>query len=172
MASGKFSLTDFRDQMKTIRKMGPMKEMMKMIPGMGAMMDSNPDIDAEDDMTRIEAIINSMTPNERENPDQVDHGRRNRIAQGSGTNPSDINKLIKEFKQMSGMMKEMANMGMRDKMKAMKEMTSSAAMNPNANMKREKQRSKRGPQDKSTLSAKKKQERQAKKKQRKNKRKR
>lgn len=134
MAAGKFSLEDFRNQMKMIRRMGPLRDLMKMIPGMGGLLDSNPDIDAESDMNRIDAIISSMTPYERNNPDRIDRSRRHRIARGSGTEPSDINRLIKDFQNMSGMMKEMAGMGMLDKMKAMKDIAGMGLMNPGAGL--------------------------------------
>ena len=149
MREGKFTLTDFQKAMRQMKKLGPMKEIMKMIPGMGGLMDSNPDMDdPESDLQRIDGIINSMTPHERENPDRIDRGRRNRIATGSGNEPSEVNNLLKQFQQMSGMMKDMAGMGIRDRMKAVKQLGESGALNPGGQVQREKQRSKRGPLDK------------------------
>jgi signal recognition particle subunit SRP54 len=134
MAAGKFSLEDFRNQMKMIRRMGSLKDLMKMIPGLGGFIDSNPEIDADSDMNRIDAIIGSMTPYERNNPDRIDRSRRHRIARGSGTEPADISRLIKDFQSMSGMMQKMSGMGTMDKMKAVKELTSSGLLNPGASL--------------------------------------
>ena len=149
MREGKFTLTDFQKAMRQMKKLGPMKEIMKMIPGMGGMLDSNPDMgDPETDLRRIDGIINSMTPDERESPDRIDRGRRNRIAAGSGNEPSEVNNLLKQFSQMSGLMKDMAGMGIRDRMRAVKQLGESGALNPGGQVQREKQRSKRGPLDK------------------------
>jgi len=166
MAQGKFDLNDFQKQMATIKKMGPLKEIMKMIPGMGGMLDTNPDVDPGSEMKRIDAIIGSMTPAERQTPDMIDHGRRRRIAIGSGTDPSEISRLVKDFNNMAGVMQKMAGMGTRDKMKAMKELSSGGMMDPSGGMARQKERSKRGG-DPEKLREKKKKERKAKKKQRK-----
>ena len=134
MAAGKFTLDDFRSQMKMIRRMGSLKDLMKMIPGLGGLMDSNPDIDAEADMNRIDAIISSMTLFERNNPDRIDRSRRHRIARGSGTEPADINRLIKDFQSMSAMMQKMSGLGMMDRMRAVKDLAGSGLMNPGASL--------------------------------------
>jgi len=137
MLRGKFTLEDFRKQMQQVKRLGSMGDILKMIPGMGGiadMMAGNPDMDAEGDMNRIEAMISSMTPDERTNPKLIDRSRRNRIARGSGTEPADINRLIKDFDSMSGMMQKMAGMGPMDKMKAMQQMGSSGMFDPGANM--------------------------------------
>ena len=150
MEEGKFTLTDFQKQMRQIKRLGPMREVMKMIPGVGNMLDdTDPEMgDPEDELRRIDGIINSMTHNERENPDRIDRSRRNRIAKGSGNEPSEVNQLLKQFDAMSGMMKEMAGMGMGDRVKAVKQLADSGAMNPGAKFQKEKQRSKRGTIDK------------------------
>jgi signal recognition particle subunit SRP54 len=146
--------------MRQLRKLGPMRNIMKMIPGMGGLLDQDPDMeDPELGMRRIDGIINSMTLQERENPDRIDRGRRNRIAQGSGNDPSEVNNLLKQFKAMSDVMQKMAGMGMRDRMRAVKDMADGGLFNPGANIRREKQRSKRGPLDKEKLRDKKKQQR-------------
>ena len=148
MLEGKFTLDDFSKQMKMMKKMGPIREIMKMIPGMGGMIDDNPEMeDPEADLTRIEGMISSMTPDERSNPDRIDRSRRNRIARGSGNDPSDVNNLIKQFDAMSGMMQQMAGMGMKDRMKAVKGMSDGGMLDPGAQLRREKTRSKRGPVD-------------------------
>jgi len=159
MLEGKFTLDDFSKQLRQLGKLGPMQQVMKMIPGMGNIADLDPDMDAEGEIKRIDGIIASMTPDERANPDKIDRSRRNRIAKGSGTDPSDVNKLLKDFSAMSGMMQQMAGMGVRDRMKAVKQMADGGMFSPDANIRREKQRSKRGSTDVSSFRDKKKQQR-------------
>jgi signal recognition particle subunit SRP54 len=145
MQQGKFTLEDFRKQMRQIKKLGSMREIMKMIPGLGGLVDQLGDMNPEDDMRRIEGIINSMTPRERENPDLIDRGRRNRIASGSGVQPADVNKLLKDFTSMSRMMQNMAGMGIRDRMRAVKGLADGGFLNPGAEIVEKKMRSTRGP---------------------------
>jgi len=147
MAAGKFNLEDFRDQMKMIRRMGSLKDLMKMIPGMGGLLATNPDVDADKDMGKIEAVINSMTPYERTHPDKIDRSRRHRIASGAGTDPSEVNRLLKEFKNMSEMAQKMSGLGMMDRMKAVKQLTQGGMMGPGGGLQMQKERSKRGPAD-------------------------
>jgi len=116
-----FDLNDFLAQLQQIKKMGNVKDLMGMIPGMGKAMK---DVDIPDDAFKgIEAIILSMTPKERANPALLNPSRKNRIAQGSGTNIQEINKLLKQFEDMRKMMKLMSNprnmMGMMSKLKGM-----------------------------------------------------
>ncbi|MBS3734869.1 MAG: signal recognition particle protein [Phycisphaerae bacterium] len=120
MAKGRFTLTDFMGQMKRMQKMGPMKDILKMMPGMGSQADAMGFDGAE--FARMEAIINSMTPVEREDPEVIEASRRRRIARGSGTEPQDVSGLVKSFNMASGMMKQMAGMGMRDRMKFAQQM--------------------------------------------------
>lgn len=170
MLEGKFTLNDFMKAMNQIQKMGSMKSLMKMIPGMGQLsqaLDSLDGLDPDKDVKRVKAMISSMTEDERQYPEKIDRSRRNRIANGSGASPAEVNDLLKQFKDMSGMMQNMAGMGMGDRMKAMREMQAEA-MNPNSRaMSQGKQRSKRGEQSKDALREKKKKERQRKKKRRK-----
>lgn len=147
MQAGKFTLDDFRKQMRQMKKLGSMREIMKMIPGMGKVVDQLGDANPEDDMKRIEGIIDSMTMDERTNPDRIDRSRRNRIALGSGVQPAEVNKLLKDFNSMGKMMQEMSNMGVRDRMKAVKQMADGGMMDPNADIREKKSRSKRGPAD-------------------------
>jgi signal recognition particle subunit SRP54 len=167
MVEGKFTLDDFRKQMGMIKKMGSMGELMNMIPGMSGMADQVADMNPDKDLNQIEAMIGSMTVDERTRPDTIDRSRRHRIANGSGTDPSDVNKLLKDFKAMAGMMQNMAGMGVRDRMRAVKEMADGGMMDPNASLQREKQRSKRGPLDRNKAKNQKKQQRKDAKKQRK-----
>ncbi len=163
MMEGKFTLDDFLKAMQQMKKMGPMKSLMKMIPGMGqiagAMDEMGDEMDPDKDVRRVEAMIQSMTLDERQNPERIDRSRRNRIAQGSGTDPADINDLLKQFKGMSGMMQKMAGMSVKDRMREIQKV-GSEAMDPAGPMRREKQRSKRGPADKNSVRDKRKQERQ------------
>ena len=118
-----------------------------MIPGMGKVVDQLGDANPEDDMKRIEGIIDSMTMDERNNPERIDRSRRNRIALGSGVQPAEVNKLLKDFHSMGKMMQDMSNMGVRDRMKAVKQMADGGMMDPNADIREKKSRSKRGPAD-------------------------
>lgn len=103
----KFDFNDFKSQIQQIKKMGNMKDLMGMIPGVGKAIK---DVDIDDDAFKpIEAIINSMTPYERENPDAIDQKRRARIAKGSGTDLVEVNKLMKQFGDMRKVMKQMSN---------------------------------------------------------------
>ncbi len=147
MAAGKFTLQDFLGQMKMIRKMGSLKDIMKMMPGMGGLFASAPDIDADADMGRIEALICSMTPYERNHPDRIDRSRRHRIARGAGAEPADVNRLLKDFKVMADMAQKMSNMGMMERMKAVQQLTQGGMSDPSGGMIMQKERSKRGPAD-------------------------
>ncbi len=110
----KFDFNDFKSQIKQIKKMGNMKDLMGMIPGVGKAIK---DVEIDDDAFKpIEAIIDSMTPFERENPDAIDPKRRARIAKGSGTSLDEVNKLMKQFSDMRKVMKQMSNPGMAAKM--------------------------------------------------------
>ncbi|MFN3940790.1 MAG: signal recognition particle protein, partial [Chitinophagales bacterium] len=104
-----FDFDDFLGQMKQIRKMGNMKDLLGMIPGIGKQI-KDLDID-ENQLKRIEAIIQSMTPSERHNPDLLNGTRRKRIADGSGNNITEVNQFIKQFEEMRKMMKMMNKMG-------------------------------------------------------------
>ncbi len=172
MREGKFTLDTFLSTMKQMKKLGSMREVMKMIPGMGGALDAIGDMNPDEDMKQVEGIIQSMTPRERENPDIIDMSRRRRIAKGSGVDPSEVNKLLKDFNGMAGMMTKMAGMSIRDRMKAVKEMGEGGLLNPGAQMQSKKQRSKRGPQDKNKIQELKKKQRKNAKQQRKKNRKR
>ena len=99
------NLDDFMGQLKQLKRMGPLKELLGMIPGMGKQMPT-PELDGGE-LGQIEAIIQSMTPRERQDPEQIDGSRRVRIARGSGTDPSDVSGLLKQFKQMKQFMRKM-----------------------------------------------------------------
>src|SRR5438876_1279058 len=108
--SNEFTLEDFRDQLKTIKKMGPLEQIMGMLPGMGnlkALAENKPD---EKQISRIEAIISSMTPEERRRQHIINGSRRKRIAKGSGTSVEEVNRLLKQFVQMQKMLKQLGGM--------------------------------------------------------------
>src|SRR5438128_6632006 len=110
LRANEFTLQDFCDQLKTIRKMGPLEQIMGMLPGMGnlkAMAQNAPD---EKQISRVEAIIQSMTPDERRKQHIINGSRRKRIAKGSGTSVEDVNKLLKQFVQMQKMLKSLGGM--------------------------------------------------------------
>ncbi|MCP3915039.1 MAG: signal recognition particle protein [bacterium] len=110
MVMGSFTLEDMLGQLRMIRKLGPMKKVLGMMPGMGKMTEN---IDVDDkQMNRLEALFTSMTPKERIQPDLLDMSRRRRIARGSGQEVGAVNELLKRFKEMKRMMKQLNKMGL------------------------------------------------------------
>ena len=103
LATGKFTLDDFLEQLQQLKKMGPLQNVLGMLPGVGAQL-KDAEI-SDDQVRRTEAIIRSMTPAERENPSIINGSRRTRIANGSGTQVQDVNRLVKQFGEMQKMMK-------------------------------------------------------------------
>jgi signal recognition particle subunit SRP54 len=120
MAKGHFNLDDFLAQMKQMRKMGPIKDILKLMPGMGEQL-KGMSID-ENEIQSMEAIIHSMTPAEREDPTVLESSRRRRIARGSGTQTEDVSGLVKSFTMAANMMKQMAGMGAKDRVNFAKQM--------------------------------------------------
>ena len=108
MQSGKFDLEDFLKQMKQIKKLGPLENLIKMLPGAKKMGLTNVNIDPKQ-MAHVEAIILSMTQKERRNPDIIKASRKTRIAKGCGLSVQEVNKLLMQFEQMKKMMKQMSN---------------------------------------------------------------
>jgi signal recognition particle subunit SRP54 len=107
MMKGKFDLEDFRDQIKQIKKMGPLNDLLKLIPGFGEVSkDINPEM-TEKQLKLVEAMINSMTLKERRDPDLLNASRKRRIAKGSGTSVQEINQLVNQFKQSQKMMRQL-----------------------------------------------------------------
>jgi signal recognition particle subunit SRP54 len=113
MAKGKFDFDDFLGQLQSMRKMGPMKEILKLIPGVGSAL-KDLQID-EGELDRVRGIIHSMSKRERQDPDLIDASRRRRIARGAGVEPQEVSGLVKQFGQMRDMMKEMSKMGLRQR---------------------------------------------------------
>jgi signal recognition particle subunit SRP54 len=112
LKKNEFTLEDFREQLRTVKKMGSVTDILGMIPGLGKMVKQVDSAKAEKDLGRVEAIINSMTRQEREKPGLLNASRRRRIALGSGTSVSDINRFLKQYEQMRKMMKKLTRGGL------------------------------------------------------------
>lgn len=114
MKKGEFTLDDFLKQMRQVKKLGSMQNILGMIPGMGKYKEQLKDIDFDGkEMKHLEAIILSMTPAERRNPDILNGSRRKRIAMGSGTHIQEVNRMLKQFKEMKKQMKKMKGKNMK-----------------------------------------------------------
>jgi signal recognition particle subunit SRP54 len=122
---GQFNFNDFLDQMEQMKKLGSMKSIMGMIPGMGNMAKQLGDMDLEnsEEIKMIKAMVSSMTPKERENPDLLNNTRKRRLAAGAGLDPMHVNRVLKQFKNAAKMAKKMSGKGgmkqMQDMMKQM-----------------------------------------------------
>ena len=105
-----FDLEDFLQQLQQLKRMGPLSQIMEMLPGMSAVRNRvSPDELGEDQIRKVESLIYSMTPEERRRPDIIGGSRRRRIARGSGNSPQDVNMLLNQFRQMQKMMKQMSS---------------------------------------------------------------
>ncbi|MBI2825906.1 MAG: signal recognition particle protein [Planctomycetia bacterium] len=136
---GEFTLDDFRKQLSQIGRLGPLNKIMGMIPGMGGLSKMMGDVDAEGDMRRLVGIIDSMTADERRNPSKViDQSRRRRIAEGAGVEPHEVSQLVKQFDGMADVMKQMAGMGMRDRMRKVQELQRGGFLDPGATLTKQK----------------------------------
>lgn len=122
MSKGQMTLDDFVKQMKMLRRMGPLKGILGMLPGVGSMLkDLNID---EKQLDRVEAMVGSMTKKERLKPDAIDFSRRRRIAKGSGTTPEEVGALVKQFMGMNELSRRMSSMNAKDRVAAVKGMSS------------------------------------------------
>ena len=121
MAKGEMSMDDFLAQLRSLRKMGSMKQLLGMLPGVGQAL-KGADID-EKKFDGIEAMINSMTPAERKSPKRIDNSRRRRIASGAGTRQQQVGQLVKQFDMVSKMSRNMASMSMGDRVRAAKQLS-------------------------------------------------
>jgi signal recognition particle subunit SRP54 len=120
LAKGEMTMEDFLGQLKTLRRMGPLKQLMGLIPGVGSALK---DVHIDDkQLDRVEAIVNSMTKKERQKPSTIDLSRRKRIAAGSGTEVEEVGRLVTQFLQMNELTKQMASMSAMDKVNAVKRM--------------------------------------------------
>jgi signal recognition particle subunit SRP54 len=116
MLKGHFNLEDFLEQLQKVKQMGPLSQLLEMIPGLGAQMRQAKAQISDDDYKRVEAIIYSMTPDERRNPDVIGRRRTARIAKGSGTSIQEVKQLLKQFEEMQKMMSQMGRMAKKGKM--------------------------------------------------------
>ena len=138
LKAGEFTLDDFKKMLAQTRRLGPLGKVLGMIPGMGGMQDMLAGADLEKDMNRLFGIIDSMTPDERRNPSRtIDQSRRKRIAAGAGVQPTEVSDLVKQFDGMAAMMKGMAGLGMRDRMREVQKLQAQLA-NPAARLGRPK----------------------------------
>ena len=128
--AGEFTLDDFKNQLQQLSKPGLMQKLMGLMPGMGELTQMMGDTDTEGDAKRLIGIINSMTLLERRNPKAIDPSRRNRIAQGSGTQASEVNQLVKQYDMMAPIMKSMAGQGVAGRMQAIRELQESGMFDP------------------------------------------
>src|SRR5205085_1696314 len=118
-----FTLDDFRKMLNQTKKLGPLNKIMGLIPGMGGVTDMLKDGDADNDMRRLGGVIDSMTPAERRNPSKlIDQSRRRRIAAGAGVEAHEVSDLVKQFDGMAGLMKKMAGLGVRDRMREVQQL--------------------------------------------------
>jgi signal recognition particle subunit SRP54 len=105
MRTASFDLEDFLSQLRMVKKMGPVAQLVEMLPGLPQLAKQLPEGVQERQLKKVEAMILSMTPEERHNPSIIDGSRRRRIVRGSGTTPHDINQLLNQFRQMQKLMK-------------------------------------------------------------------
>lgn len=120
MAKGEMTMDDFLGQLRTLRRMGPLKQLLGLLPGVGSALK---DVHIDDkQLDRVEAIVHSMTPGERKKPDMIDMSRRKRIARGSGTDPNEVGQLGKQFTTVNKLARQMSNMSAMSRVKAVKEL--------------------------------------------------
>jgi signal recognition particle subunit SRP54 len=132
LEKGDFTLDDFRKQFEQLKKMGPMKDLLGQMPGMGEMIPEGED--PEEAVGRIQGMIDSMTKQERRNPDVIDISRRRRIAAGSGTEPHEIKQFLGQFEQVRTIMRQMAQMSIWERIKMVTGMSKMGAFQPGAKL--------------------------------------
>jgi signal recognition particle subunit SRP54 len=119
-AKGEMTMEDFLKQLRTLRRMGPLKQLMGLLPGVGSALK---DVHIDDkQLDRVEAIVHSMTPGERRKPDMLDNARRRRVGKGSGTTDQEVGQLVKQFSTVNKLAKSLGGMGALDRVKAVKEL--------------------------------------------------
>jgi signal recognition particle subunit SRP54 len=136
---GEFTLEDFRQQLQQVARPGMMQKFLSLMPGMGELRSMLDQVDAEKDMKRLFGIIDSMTPEERRNPNLIDASRRRRIAAGSGTQHHEVNELLKQFDGMASIMKSMVGRGVGDRMRMVRQLQQGGMLDPGGRLARQKQ---------------------------------
>ncbi len=126
MAKGEMTMDDFLKQLKTLRRMGPMKQLLGMLPGVGQAL-KNVEFD-EKELDRVEAMIKSMTPEERAKPKLIDNSRKRRIAKGFGGDQARVGQVVKQFGMVSQMSKQMAGLGAGGKIGAVKKLAAGGGL--------------------------------------------
>lgn len=120
MARGEMTMDDFLGQLRTLRRMGPLKQLLGLLPGVGSALK---DVHIDDkQLDRVEAIVHSMTPGERRKPELIDMSRRKRVARGSGTTPEEVGQLGKQFSTVNKLARQMSSMSAMSRVKAVKEL--------------------------------------------------
>ncbi len=132
LAKGDYNLNDFRKQFEQLSKMGSVREIMSAMPGMSGLIPE--DEDPEKAITRLQGMIDSMTKQERANPDIIDIARRRRIAAGSGTEPHEVKQFLVQFEQIRGLMRQMMSMSMWERIKMMTGLGKAGAFDPGSKM--------------------------------------
>jgi signal recognition particle subunit SRP54 len=132
LAKGDFNLNDFRKQFDQLKKMGSVREIMGAMPGMSGMIPE--DEDPEKAITRIQGMIDSMTKQERANPDIIDISRRRRIATGCGAEPHEIKQFLQQFEQIRTLMRQMMNMSLWERIKMVTGLGKAGAFDPGSKM--------------------------------------
>ncbi len=132
LAQGDFTLDDFRKQFEQMKKMGPVKDVMASMPGMDGVIPDGED--PEQSIRRIQGIIDSMTTEERRNPDVIDIGRRRRIAAGSGTEPHEIKQFLNHFDQMRTLMRQLAKKSIWERMRMLTSLGKAGAFDPGSQL--------------------------------------
>jgi len=130
LQQGQFTFDDFRNLIDQMSRLGPVNQIMSMIPGMGRLVDEMGDLDAEHSLRRIRGIIDAMTPEERRKPEIIDLSRRRRIAAGAGVAPHDVSELVRVFEPIAEMMRQLAGQGMRGRVQMIQSLMRQAASNP------------------------------------------
>jgi signal recognition particle subunit SRP54 len=132
LKTGDFNLNDFRKQFEQLKKMGSVKEVMQAMPGMSGLIPE--DEDPEQGIARLQGMIDSMSKDERANPDIIDISRRRRIATGSGTEPSEVKQFLQQFEQIRTLMRQMMNMSWWERIKMVSGLGQAGAFNPGSGM--------------------------------------
>jgi signal recognition particle subunit SRP54 len=138
LKKGEFTLQHFRDMLDQTRRLGSLTRWMSLLPGMSQITEMIGDEDADDQLRRVRGIIDSMTPEERQNPRIIDASRRRRIAAGAGVDQQEVSLLLKQFEGLADIMRRLSQMGMRGRLQAIQQLSQALATNPTLTLKKQK----------------------------------